>query len=32
VRALELMASHEIGKTAPQPEASAERRLAHSVF
>src|SRR5258707_10961560 len=32
VRALEMMASHEIGKTTPQPEASAERRLAHSVF
>jgi 2-hydroxy-3-oxopropionate reductase len=32
VRALEMMASHEIGKTLTQPEASQERRLAHSVF
>src|ERR1700737_2156422 len=32
VRALEMMASHEIGKTTTQPEASQERRLAHSVF
>src|SRR5882672_5213349 len=31
-RALEMMASHEIGKTSTQPEASQERRLAHSVF
>src|SRR5712691_1856567 len=32
LRALEIMASHEIGKTSTQPEASRERRLAHSVF
>jgi 2-hydroxy-3-oxopropionate reductase len=32
VRALELMASHEIGKTAAEPEAIHERRLAQSVF
>ena len=32
VRALEMMASHEIGKTATQPEASQERRLAQPAF
>src|SRR4030081_2977901 len=32
VKALEMMESHEIGKTSTQPEASKERRLAHSVF
>src|ERR1700738_5304041 len=32
VRALEMMASHEIGKTSTQPEASQARRVAHSVF
>ena len=32
VRALEMMARHEIGKTVTQPEAGQERRLAHSVF
>jgi 2-hydroxy-3-oxopropionate reductase len=32
VRALELMSSHEIGKTSAEPEAVHERRLAQSVF
>jgi 2-hydroxy-3-oxopropionate reductase len=32
VRALEMMASHEIGNTSTQPEASQERRLARSVL
>jgi hypothetical protein len=32
VRALEMMAGHEIGEFTVQPETSQQRRLAHSVF
>jgi 2-hydroxy-3-oxopropionate reductase len=32
VRALEMMAAHEIGESTAQPETSPQRRLAHSVF